>query len=190
MGRLETTAASDAELLRDCGERPEAFGLFYRRHVEALLAYLHRRTGRAELAADLCAETFARALERHAQFDPQRGPARAWLFMLAGGLLVDSFRRGQVEQRARRRLGLPARELTDRDLERIEEIAEARSGDPAGLVADLPPEQREAVLARIVDERSYAEIADELKVSQTVVRQRVSRGLSTVRARLQEREGR
>ena len=41
---------------------PEAFAVFYRRHVEALLAYFARRTRDAELAADLTAETFAAAL--------------------------------------------------------------------------------------------------------------------------------
>jgi hypothetical protein len=43
---------------------------------------------------DLVAETFARALERRAQFDPQRGPAVAWLpsiahSLLVGGALID-----------------------------------------------------------------------------------------------------
>ncbi|MDO8213346.1 RNA polymerase sigma factor [Conexibacter sp. CPCC 206217] len=176
---------SDAELLVACADEPEAFATFYRRHVGALLGYLHARTGRAELAADVCAETFARALERHAQFDAARGPARGWLFMIGSGVLIDSFRRGQVEDRARRRLGIPPRELTDRDLERIEELIDARSApDPSALVADLPPEQREALLARIVEERSYAEIAAQLEVSQAVVRQRVSRGLSALRARM------
>jgi DNA-directed RNA polymerase specialized sigma24 family protein len=36
------------------------------------------------------------------------------------------------------------------------------------------------VLARVVDERSYAEIAAQLKTSQSVVRQRVLRGLATL----------
>ena len=92
---------------------------------------------------------------------------------------------GKVEQRARQRLGMPPRALTDEDLERIEEIVEAEQGpDVTALVAGLPPYQREALLARIVDERSYAAIARDLRVSEAVVRQRVSRGLSALRARL------
>lgn len=176
---------SDGELLRACAEQPEAFGQFYRRHVRAVLAYAHRRTGRTELAADICAETFARALERAEQYDSDRGPGRAWLFTIAGSVLVDGARRGQVEARARRRLGMPARDLTDADIERIEELIDAgRAIDSDALVGDLPPEQREAVLARVVEERSYAEIAADLRVSEAVVRQRVSRGLSSLRARI------
>jgi len=182
-----TEGASDGELLRDCAQRPEAFAQFYRRHVGALLGYLVGRTGRPELAADVCAETFARALERAAQYHPARGPGRAWLFAIAGSVLVDGARRGRVEARARRRLGMPPRELTDADIERIEELADAGRGlDPEALVADLPADQRDAVLARVVEERPYAEIAAELEVSEAVVRQRVSRGLATLRTRIGE----
>ena len=183
-------ARSDAELLRASADDPEAFGHFYRRHVTAVLAYLRGRTGRTDLAADVCAETFARALERAEQFDPGRGPGRAWLFAIATSVLADSERRGQVEARARRRLGMPPRTLTDADIERIEELIDVRSGpSQATLVADLPADQRAAVLARIVDERSYTEIAIELEVSEAVVRQRVSRGLTALRARIGDGEG-
>lgn len=70
---------SDAELLATTGFEPEAFGVFYRRHVKPVLAYTLSRTRRPELAADLTAEVFALALEQRERFDPRRGPARAWL---------------------------------------------------------------------------------------------------------------
>jgi RNA polymerase sigma factor (sigma-70 family) len=53
-------------------------------------------------------------------------------------------------------------------------------------IADLPGEQRDAVIARHVDGESYAEIATRLACSESVVRQRVSRGLRALRARLGE----
>jgi RNA polymerase sigma-70 factor (ECF subfamily) len=49
----------------------------------------------------------------------------------------------------------------------------------------LPEEQRVAVRGRVLDERGYAELAAELSCSQSVVRQRVSRGLRTIRRRLE-----
>ena len=72
--------------------------------------------------------------------------------------------------------------------------AEAGAGAGAGaapgaaltLLAQLPPEQGAAVRARVLDERPYEEIARELGCSESVVRQRVSRGMRTIRARLQE----
>lgn len=173
---------SDQELLAATGFEPEAYAVFYRRHVRAVLGWTLSRTRRPELAADLTAEVFALALERREHFDPERAPARAWLLSMASSKFVDAARRGSVEDRARRRLGIEPRALTDADLERVEELADlAASGDAEALVADLPPDQREAVLARIVDERSYEDIADGLRTSQSVIRQRVSRGLAALR---------
>jgi RNA polymerase sigma factor (sigma-70 family) len=182
---------SDAELLAATPGEPEAFGLFYRRHVRAVLRYLLVRTRRPEVAADLCAEVFARALDRCERYDEARAPARAWLFAMANGLMLDAARRGKVEDRARRRLGLPEHALTDHDLERVEDLVDvARGLDVNALVDDLPAPQREAVLARVVQERDYEEIARTLDTSEAVIRQRVSRGLAVMRARAGEADER
>lgn len=167
-------------------DAPEAFGAFYRRHVEALLAYVLRRTSRPDLAADICAETFATVLERIERFDPERGSGRGWLFAIAGNQLVDSVRSGQVEDRARRRLGIDPRALTDDDLERIDALRDGRDdGDLTVLLAGLPDDQREALEARVLEERDYTEIAASLAVSEAVVRKRVSRGLAFLRGQLE-----
>jgi RNA polymerase sigma-70 factor (ECF subfamily) len=73
-------------------------------------------------------------------------------------------------------------ELTDADIARIERLA----GDESAslLVAGLAPDQRHAVVAHVVDERSYADIAGELHTSEAVVRKRVSRGLASMRRRI------
>ncbi len=174
---------TDEELLAAVDGEPEAFGVFYRRHVRPLLGYLVRRAGDAELAADLCAETFAAALDGLHRFDPERGPAVAWLYGIARRLLSHAGRRGVVEDRARRRLGMAPLELTDAALERIE--AAASEVATAALDA-LPADQREAVRARILDERDYADIARSTRTSEAVVRKRVSRGLAGLRARMKE----
>ncbi len=54
-------------------------------------------------------------------------------------------------------------------------------GRASELVELLPSDERHAVKARIVDERTYGEIAAELHCSELVVRKRVSRGLARLR---------
>jgi DNA-directed RNA polymerase specialized sigma24 family protein len=73
-------------------------------------------------------------------------------------------------------------ELTDDDVARIERLAAAQSA--AMLVDGLAPDQRDAVVAHVVHEHSYEQIAGALGMSQAVVRKRVSRGLQTVRQRM------
>ena len=67
----------DEAILAALDTTPEAFAVFYRRHVAGLLGYFLRRTRDAEVAADLCAETFAAALEGAHRFDAACCPTRS-----------------------------------------------------------------------------------------------------------------
>lgn len=169
---------TDAELLLGT---PEDFAAFYRRHEDPVLAFFLRRTASAELAADLTAETFARVLEGRDRFDPALGDVGAWLFGIARNLLATSLKRGRVDDDMRRQLRLQPLVLDDAALERIEQLSERRALD---ALSALPEDQRDAVFGRVVDQQSYDELAASLRCSESVVRQRVSRGLRALRHRL------
>ena len=177
--------ASDSELLdASRGGDGEAFGCFYARHERRLLTYLVRRTGSGELAADLCAEVFAAAL------GACRGSAAlpdvpvAWLFAVANHKLADSARRARVEDRARCALQMRAIELTRGQVSDIERLC--ADSEVGSLLAGLAEDQRDAVLAHVVDERGYLDIAAGLSCSESVIRKRVSRGLAQLRLRLED----
>jgi RNA polymerase sigma-70 factor (ECF subfamily) len=176
------------EALLVAGRRDtEAFGLFYRRRVDAVLAFFLRRTGDRELAADLTAETFAAALAALPRYRPERSAALAWLFTIAHHKMVDSLRRGQVEDRARRRLGLEPLAFSDEDIEQVEQRAASAAGDSALLTLErLSAEQRAAIKGRVLEEAGYEELAGRLQCSESVVRKRVSRGLAELRTRMKE----
>jgi RNA polymerase sigma-70 factor, ECF subfamily len=178
----------DQLLARYAAGDPEAFVSFYRRHLAAMLAFFLRRTRDAELTADLTAEVFAAALAAAPRYRAGERPALAWLYGIAAHKLADSRRRGRVQDRARRRLALEPVALEDADLARVEELAAAACESTAlhDAIAALPAGQRDAVLARVVGEQPYHEIAATMACSEMVVRQRVSRGLRTLRAQIEE----
>ncbi len=176
---------SDGELLELTVEDPDAFGAFYDRFEEEVLAFFMRATRRAELAADLTAEVFAAALSSAGLFRAELGSARGWLFGIARHELADMWQRGRVEDRARRRLGLEPMTLSDDALERIDELG-AHGGGALRLLEALPDDQRVAVRGRVLHERSYDELARSLSFSQSVVLQRVSRGLRSLRQALEQ----
>lgn len=175
----------DAELIAATAQGDaDAFADLYRRHLPRVLAFALRATGDPELAADLAGEVFATALAAARRYRPEHESAAPWLLGIAQNKLRESRRRGRVENAARRRLGIAVLELTDGDLERVHELAVLEGGRALAAVESLPGAERDAIRARVVEERGYAEIAAELSCSESVVRQRVSRGLARARARL------
>jgi RNA polymerase sigma factor (sigma-70 family) len=163
-----------------------AFGVLYRTHLPVVLRWCLRQTGNREVAADLSAEVFAAALSSAYRYRSAQGSVLAWLLGIARNKLLESRRRRRVADSARRRLHQEPLLLTDADLDRVEELASLDEEVMARVLA-LPTALRDALTSRVVQERSYEQIASELRCSESVVRQRVSRALKTLRSQLEER---
>jgi RNA polymerase sigma-70 factor (ECF subfamily) len=152
------------------------------------VAFLARRTGDAELTADLTAETFATALLHAGRFRSELGDsAVGWLLGIARHAWLRSAERKQTERSACQRLGMELT-ISDASLERVEAFIDADHPDNPilALLADLPPEQGDAIRAHVLDERPYRELAAELHATPATLRQRVSRGLAHLRAAINE----
>jgi RNA polymerase sigma-70 factor (ECF subfamily) len=168
----------DDELLALTARRPQAFGEFYERHVGAVLAFARYEGLRTDEALDITAEVFAAALVASRRYRPGEAPARAWLLGIARNKLAHRHRRAATETGARRKLGMARLTYSDEALERVEELLDAETAPYTTGIAALPPAEREAVVARVIEERGYGEIAAASGATPAAVRQRVSRGLA------------
>ncbi len=170
---------SDVELIVRSWDEPEAFGRVFERHAEEFLSYFARRTLDPEAAAELVAETFAEAFASRRRFRDRGLGGVGWLYGIARHQLSRFFRRGAVDSRARKRLGMPDRDLSSDDYDRIEELIDfEKVGREIGQAFSvLSSEQREALTLRVIEGRPYREVAETLRVTEETARARVSRGL-------------
>lgn len=171
---------SDEELLARSLEVSDAFGEFYDRHVRDVLKFFMRLTLDPQAAADLTAETFAVAFEHRARFrDDYGAPAAAWLYGIARNQYRRMARRGAIDERARRRLGIEPMSLDGESTERIEELVDLQQQKATihRALSRLPEGTARAVTLRFLENRPYPEVALMLGCSPTAARVRVSRGL-------------
>jgi RNA polymerase sigma-70 factor (ECF subfamily) len=161
-------------------DRPEIDAL-YARNREGLLMFLARRTADPQIALDLWAESCALAVVAERRF---RGAtddeAAGWLYGIARRQLALYYRRGQIEQRALKRLQLEREPASPEILAEIAQRAglselRAELGD---ALARLSPATRRAVELRVVDELPYPDLARQLGITEPAARARVSRGLA------------
>jgi RNA polymerase sigma-70 factor (ECF subfamily) len=180
---------SDAELLIASRSEPRAFVEVYRRHAEDLLRYFARRTLDPEAAAELTAETFAEAYASRRNYRDTGADGVAWLYGIARHQLSRFFRHGRIDAAARRKLGMPQRDLPPEDYERIEELVDLAPIRNALLDAldTLGEDQRDALRLRVIDGLPYADVAEQLGCDPAAARQRVSRGLRAMGLALQRR---
>ncbi|HEY3614760.1 MAG TPA: RNA polymerase sigma factor, partial [Gaiellales bacterium] len=136
--------------------------------------------GDPDVALDLTAETFARALQSIGRFRGVRVESgRAWIYAIAHSLFLQYERERRIEDRARRRLGIleATRSHADDDSVVARADAEASRERLADELGALPTAQQDVLRLRIEDEASYDEIATRLGCTAAAARQHASRGM-------------
>lgn len=180
MGAAGRPKRDDRPLLVRARANPALFGEFYADRYEAVLKFFARRVLDPETAFDLMAETFAQAFEALPKFRGETElEAHGWLWAIARNRLYQWREHGSADRQAVRRLGIELPPLSPVEYERAEELADFDlvREEIASSFAALPVEQREAVRLRVLEDKSYADIAVEVGLSEVAVRARVSRGL-------------
>ena len=160
----------------------EEFEQVYVRNVDVLMGYFARRCRDPQAVADLTSETFVRAVDGFANFDPRRGSDRAWLFGIAAHVFAHHCERsaGSRDVAARLRGHRPLDE--DEIEELVQRIDDEREG--AALMRrceQLPADERAAIELVDLAELTPKEAALALGVSRVAFRKRLSRARSRLR---------
>ncbi len=148
--------------------------------IPRLRRYARALTLDARAADDLSQQTLERALLHWRQFDPQREMA-VWLLSIAHNAHLDAVRRESLMR------------VTDPgEMARLQDDSGAAATDDPGLrldlqaaLARLPKEQVEPLLLVCVEQLSYAEVAEVLRIPVGTVMSRVYRGRAALRVFLQ-----
>lgn len=148
----------------------ESVNLLYRSHYGWLQAWLLRKLGGADDAADLAQDAFVRLLAPRMQpvLATLQEP-RAYLTTIARGLLVDHYRRADLERAYLADLAALPEALHPSPEERLQAVQTLQALDD--LLASLTPKTRAAWLHSRLDGMTHAEIATALRVSVPRVRQ-------------------
>jgi len=160
----------------------EEFEQVYLRNVDVLMGYFARRCGDPHTVADLTSETFVRAMDGFARFDPRRGSDRAWLFGIAAHVFARHCEQSAGGRDAVARLG--GHRALDED--EIEELAGRIDSEREGAAlirrfARLPAVERAAVELVDLEGLTPKEAALALGVSGVAFRKRLSRARSRLR---------
>lgn len=186
------TSRTDEALVRASRSDPDAFDELFRRHAARIDAWFRARIVDREVAADLVAETFAQALVSVTRFRGARtGSAAAWLNGIARNLLLQYYRRDRVASRARAKLAMLNETVAPDVTDAIDDAVDARTaaGKLAAAIVTLPDDQQLALQLRVLDRRSYDDVASLLGCTKTAARMKVSRGLRSLDAAIRGVEG-
>jgi RNA polymerase sigma-70 factor, ECF subfamily len=174
------TGSEGADLVRRCragdGSAWEQIVAGYSRRIFNLA---YRFTSSVEAAEDLTQEVFVRIYRTLEQYDPKHGDLSNWLMRLARNLIIDDYRHRQrnpqdsyaedVEDHAFHLRSVGGSQ--QKEIERRELARQVQEG-----IDKLPPDLRTCVILRDIEELSYQEIVELLKIPEGTVKSRINRG--------------
>lgn len=141
------------------------------------LAY--RFTSNVEAAEDLTQDVFIRVYRSLEQYDAKQGDLANWLMRLARNLIIDDYRHRQRNPQNSMADAVDDHEYhlrsagttAHREIERRELANQVQEG-----INKLPVDLRTCVILRDIEELSYQEIVDVLKIPEGTVKSRINRG--------------
>ena len=184
---------TDEELVaRATAGEVDAFNQLVTRWERPIYALAYRTLGREEDARDVVQEAFLRAYRGLRGF---KGEAKfsSWLYRITLNLCRDWIRRERRTPLVQVPEGVDPVDLADERVapqESVEELVARRemSLAVAKAMAELPEEQRTAILMKEYHGLTFQEIADMLVCPLSTVKTRLYQGLSVLRRRLERRQ--
>ena len=166
-----------------------AFGRLVRLHQRGIYRLAYGLTRNASDADDLAQETFVRAFQAIGRFRLGE-PMRPWLSRIAVNLAFSLFRRRKRRPETSIEPLLDAgRQFSGADDPAEEAVRGERDRHLAEAFDKLSEEHRAILVLRVVEEMSYEEIAQTLKLPPGTVMSRLSRARADLRTRLETRRG-
>jgi RNA polymerase sigma-70 factor (ECF subfamily) len=158
-----------------------ALAQIYDTYAPAIHRYVYRRTGHADTAEEITAETFHRFLVALKQGGGPTDYLSAWLYRVAHNLIVDLYRRQPPQEPAT----LEDVVLVDGDhgvehLERQTQVKRARAA-----LQQLTPLQQQVITLRFLEEMSNEEVARVVERTEGAVKALQHRALNSLRRLLE-----
>jgi RNA polymerase sigma-70 factor, ECF subfamily len=162
----------------DKSDRNELVADAYRRHRDQVYRYLLRRTGNRDDAEELTQRVFVDAAAALAGNRPDS--VLAWLYAVAERRFID-------EARRRKRQPQNVGAAVERDASAAAPVYQRETARALRKeIQALPAEQRQIVVMKLLQGRSFAEIARSVGASEDACKMRFSRALRQLRDRLRE----
>jgi RNA polymerase sigma-70 factor, ECF subfamily len=182
----EPAQTTDADLLQAIVQRDEAaLASLYDRYRVILFGLLVRILGSREEAEDILQEVFIQVWRRAADFNEERGKVFTWLVTLARSRAIDRLRQLSARER------LATATAQEAPAEASDAAQDAYRSEQkeivAGALAQLPEDQRQALLLAYFEGLTQTEIATRLNTPLGTVKTRMRSGMIKLRQVLGDR---
>ena len=154
-----------------------AFGILYEQYFSPVYRYVYMRVRSVDEAQDIAQTVFTKAFQNITHFEDKGFSFASYLFAAARHALIDLYRKTPVSSWEDEQLNAEqSHEDVHQDAEMRDMFEQVRAA-----MKKLPEDQHFVLTLRLMEERSYEEIAASMRKTPETVRQIFSRGMKKLR---------
>jgi RNA polymerase sigma-70 factor (ECF subfamily) len=174
---LTLAETEEFALIERAKDNPIYFQSVYDKYAETIFHFIYRRTNDEDIAADLCSQTFLKAIENLKKFENRGIPIIAWLYRIASNEMNMYFRKSKKT---------PTFSLETIFAHRIaeeepEQMTEYKLQKLAACMEKLAEEDVILLQLRFYEEKSFKEIAFIIDASEASTKMRLYRLLEKMK---------
>jgi RNA polymerase sigma-70 factor (ECF subfamily) len=173
----------EQEMVARAQQDPLAFAPLYDHYLPRIYSYVYHRVHNSQLAEDLVAETFYKALANIGKFQWQERSFACWLYTIARNQIVDSYRKQEpylLDDGLLGELEAPPGENPE-----VKALQNCTKEELLAAIYTLSPDQQDALLLRFQEGLRLKEIAQILQKNEGAIKALLFRGLKSLRRRLE-----
>lgn len=154
-----------------------AFGQLYDHYFDAIYRFVYYKVFSKDVAEDITSDTFMKALSRISSYDDKRGQFSTWLYQIARNTVIDYYRTQKSHLSIDDTFDIPFDERTE---EQIDVLASLKKVE--AYLQKLPARQREIIMMRVWEGKSFKEIAVAIGGTESSIKMAFSRSIRQLRA--------
>lgn len=165
------------DLIQASRKDPGKFSAIYDKYFEGIFYFIYRRTDDEEVTADLCSQTFLKALQNIKKYEFRGLPFSAWLYRIASNE-VNKF---YYKKKKAMVFSLEEERVMELFEEQEQHFSQEQVDVLINVLKDLPTDTVEVLELRFFEGRSFKEIAFILNISESGAKMRLYRSVEKLR---------
>lgn len=158
----EERLQKELQWVKQAKRSPEGFAPLYKKYYEQIFRYIYQRMDDFDVAADVTAQVFIKAMNNIHKYEYRGVPFASWLYRIAKSELYQSFR----DKKAQRTVNVESFQL----FQVIEDLEEDTSDEDRTMllkiISELDESDVELLELRYFEKRSYREVGELLDISE------------------------
>jgi RNA polymerase sigma-70 factor (ECF subfamily) len=165
------------------------FGVLYEKYYRQIFLFIYKRTSDDEVAGDIAAQVFLKAMVSLPKYSYRGVPFSAWLYRIASNEVNQHFRNAKGDRTISMEKSHIDKVMGMVDEEKTSDLAELYQEVMIETLHEMNPDEVEIIELRFFEDRPYSEVGFILGITENNAKVKVYRIVERLRKRLKAKLG-